>query len=101
MLHRPRGGITFGASLSTRSAVHFSEPGLQAPAIGLLVTLASRPTLVRDITILLVVKVVLLFCGYWFFFGPQDRTQVTPAGIRDHLAPAVPATADPAVKEQP
>lgn len=47
-----------------------------------------RRTLAREITIVLAAKIVLLAGGYWLFFGPDRRLDVTPDVIRDHLSPA-------------
>ncbi len=47
----------------------------------------GRHTLAREITIVLVAKAVLLASGFWLFFGPEQRLDVTPELIRDHLSP--------------
>jgi hypothetical protein len=47
--------------------------------------LMSRHSLARDIAVVLTVKVVLLVAGYFAFFGPETRVQVTPDGMREHV----------------
>jgi hypothetical protein len=46
---------------------------------------ARRHPLVRDIALVLVVKTLLLIAGYWFFFGPDKRLDVTAPLIEAHL----------------
>ena len=41
----------------------------------------------RDITIVLVVKTLLLMAGDWFFFGPDQRLDVTAPLLEAHLFP--------------
>jgi len=53
-----------------------------------------RHTLAREITIVLAAKIVLLAGGYWLFFGPDRRLDVTPELILDHLSPAVSTSRD-------
>lgn len=43
--------------------------------------------LARDIFVVLAVKVLLLASGFWFFFGPDQRLDVTPGGVHEHLSP--------------
>lgn len=50
----------------------------------------GRRTLVRDLAVIFAIKVALLVCGYWFFFGPEQRLDVTPSRFIEHLAPADP-----------
>ena len=47
-----------------------------------------RHRLTRDLSIVLVIKALLLLAGFWFFFGPDQRLDVTPASIERHLMPA-------------
>ena len=44
--------------------------------------------LAREIGLVLVIKLVLLVCGFWLLFGPETRPQLTPDGILDHLSSA-------------
>lgn len=47
--------------------------------------------LAREIGIVLAAKVVLLFCGFWLFFGPDTRPHLTPDGVLQHLSAAAAA----------
>jgi hypothetical protein len=46
-----------------------------------------RHRLTRDLSIVLAIKALLLCAGFWFFFGPDKRLEVTPASIESHLMP--------------
>ncbi len=56
-----------------------------------------RHPLVRDIAVVLVVKVALILIGFWAFFGPQHRPAVDAAAVEDLLF----ATSGPAAVPQP
>lgn len=46
--------------------------------------------LAREISIILLIKLVLLVSGFWLFFGPQTRPHLTPDDILEHLSAAAP-----------
>jgi len=41
---------------------------------------------VREISLILVVKLVLLLLGFWFLFGPDQRPDLSPEDVLDHLS---------------
>lgn len=45
----------------------------------------SRHPLARDIALVLTVKALLLVAGFFAFFGPETRVQVTPESMRAHV----------------
>jgi len=45
-----------------------------------------RRSLVREIALVLVVKLVLLLLGFWCLFGPDQRPDLSPADVLDHLS---------------
>ncbi len=45
----------------------------------------SRPSLARDIALVLTVKALLLVAGFFAFFGPETRLRVTPEGMSEHV----------------
>ncbi len=49
-----------------------------------------RHPLAREITIVLVAKLLLLLFGFFLFFGPQTRPSLTPEGILERFSATAP-----------